>query len=109
MHPSLAATRPSSTMPRPSRSGARVTSLAPRQIRSQRICLARGGYVWIFVYTLLVVSDTVQHRLGEGYMPTLWFRTALLPTGWENDVRIDIADRVIRAVHPGSAPEGADE
>lgn len=34
---------------------------------------------------------------------TLWFRTALLPQGWADDVRVSIADGRIRAIEAGVA------
>jgi formimidoylglutamate deiminase len=40
---------------------------------------------------------------------SLWFETALLPQGWADRVRIEIADGLIAAVSPGVDPAPADE
>ncbi|QIB36357.1 formimidoylglutamate deiminase [Ancylobacter pratisalsi] len=42
-------------------------------------------------------------------MTRLWFETALLPTGWANDVAIDIAEGRIEAITSGAVPGQGDE
>lgn len=42
-------------------------------------------------------------------MTSLWFRTALLPDGWAQDVRLTLADGVIAAVECGIAAGADDE
>jgi formimidoylglutamate deiminase len=40
---------------------------------------------------------------------SLWFATALLPSGWEDDVRITLAGGCIRSVQSGVRPEATDD
>ena len=42
-------------------------------------------------------------------MTRLHFTSALLPQGWADDVRLDVADGTIISVSPGAAPESGDE
>ncbi len=42
-------------------------------------------------------------------MPSIWFGTALLPSGWTNNVRISIADGLISAVEVGAVAAAGDE
>ena len=41
-------------------------------------------------------------------MPGLWFKRALLPEGWADDVRVEIADGRIASVTAGAEPGGAE-
>jgi formiminoglutamate deiminase len=41
--------------------------------------------------------------------PALWFRTALLPNGWADSVRIRVRDGLIESIEPGVAPEGDEQ
>jgi formimidoylglutamate deiminase len=41
-------------------------------------------------------------------MPHIFARKALLPSGWADDVRLDVRDGQIAAVHPGASPAGED-
>ena len=41
-------------------------------------------------------------------MPGLWFKRALLPEGWADDVRVEIADGRISSVTAGAKPDGAE-
>jgi formimidoylglutamate deiminase len=42
-------------------------------------------------------------------MPAFWSATALLPTGWAQNVRFTVADGLIASVESGTAPDPADE
>jgi len=42
-------------------------------------------------------------------MTSLWFRSALLPLGWVNDVRITIEDGLIASVETGTPAQAGDE
>ena len=42
-------------------------------------------------------------------MAALWLKTALLPTGWANDVRIELSGGMISGVHAGTPPLPGDE
>ena len=42
-------------------------------------------------------------------MASLWFESALLPTGWAREVRLTAADGRIERIQTGVAPEGGDE
>ena len=42
-------------------------------------------------------------------MTSVWFKSALLDSGWAGDVTIDIEDGIITAISAASDPKGADE
>ena len=42
-------------------------------------------------------------------MPAIWFKTALLPSGWANDVRISVSDGLISAVEIDTLADADDE
>ena len=42
-------------------------------------------------------------------MSTLHFGSALLPSGWADDVQVDVTDQTITKVTAGVAPEPGDE
>ena len=42
-------------------------------------------------------------------MPAIWFKTALLPSGWANDVRISVSDGLISSVEIDTLADANDE
>src|ERR1044071_6521780 len=118
MSPAREATTPSSTSPRPGLPGASVARRAFRQIRSHRIRLVlAGGLPPGTIMSIHIAShepvssepvrdDAVSAPPRE---PGLWFRTALLPGGWAESVRIQTSDGRISVVESGVAALPGDE
>jgi formiminoglutamate deiminase len=85
----------------PSPSPAIVASLALRQSRST----IASPYLYIQKHESGLLSSPAR----EARMTVLWFRQALLPSGWAADVRIRIEKGHIAAIDAGVQPGPADE
>src|SRR3954469_970372 len=46
---------------------------------------------------------------GSGKMASLHFKSALLPSGWADDVQVVVTNEIIASVTPGVAPAPHDE